>query len=119
MYPEHTMISYEAASEQGADVIECDVTVTKDLILVCSHEPWIEEVSNVDDMTNGPAHEDFSDRENVYNMDDSDPDFNWNDKGDHEGFFAIDFTMEELRTLRRKQVRASYECVQRPSCDVS
>ena len=31
MYPEHTLISYEQAAAQGADVVECDVVLTKDL----------------------------------------------------------------------------------------
>ena len=37
MYPEHTVESYKAAGLQGAGVIECDVTFTKDLELVCRH----------------------------------------------------------------------------------
>ena len=65
--------------------------------LFCSED------TNVNDMRHGPAHADFSGRETTYNMDDDDPDFNWNDKGNHTGFFAIDFTLEELLTLRRKQ----------------
>lgn len=36
-YPEHTKESYEAAARQGAGVIECDVTFTKDRQLVCRH----------------------------------------------------------------------------------
>ena len=35
----------------GADYIECDVQITKDLQLVCSHESWINEVCNVEDHT--------------------------------------------------------------------
>ena len=35
----------------GADYIECDVQITKDLQLVCSHESWINEVCNVEDQT--------------------------------------------------------------------
>ena len=37
-------------------------------------------------------------------MDDDDPNYNWNDKGDITDFFTMDFTMAELQTLRRKQV---------------
>jgi glycerophosphoryl diester phosphodiesterase len=38
-------------------------------------------------------------------MDDDDPNFDWNDKGDiKNNFFTIDFTLEELATLKRKQV---------------
>ncbi|CBN78565.1 glycerophosphoryl diester phosphodiesterase [Ectocarpus siliculosus] len=36
-YPEHTRESYEAATKQGAGIIECDVTFTKDRELVCRH----------------------------------------------------------------------------------
>ncbi len=36
-YPEHTEESYRAAARMGAGVIECDVTFTKDLALVCRH----------------------------------------------------------------------------------
>lgn len=36
-FPEHTQISYEAASLMGAGIVECDVTFTKDLELVCRH----------------------------------------------------------------------------------
>ena len=51
------MIFFRMAIEQGADYIECDVEVTKDLKLVCSHEPWISEVV---DMTQWP--DNFKDR---------------------------------------------------------
>jgi glycerophosphoryl diester phosphodiesterase len=36
-YPEHTREGYVAAAAMGAGVIECDVTFTKDLALVCRH----------------------------------------------------------------------------------
>ncbi|KAL7506530.1 hypothetical protein ACHAXN_003808 [Cyclotella atomus] len=36
-FPEHTLESYKAAAIQGAGVIECDVTFTKDKQLVCRH----------------------------------------------------------------------------------
>lgn len=36
-YPEHTVESYKAAALQGAGIIECDVTFTKDRELVCRH----------------------------------------------------------------------------------
>lgn len=37
LFPEHTQESYLAAARQGAGVIECDVTFTKDGELVCRH----------------------------------------------------------------------------------
>ena len=36
-FPEHTKESYEAAARQGAGILECDVTFTKDRELVCRH----------------------------------------------------------------------------------
>jgi glycerophosphoryl diester phosphodiesterase len=36
-FPEHTRESYEAAARMGAGIVECDVTFTKDLALVCRH----------------------------------------------------------------------------------
>jgi glycerophosphoryl diester phosphodiesterase len=36
-FPEHTRESYEAAGRMGAGIVECDVTFTKDLELVCRH----------------------------------------------------------------------------------
>ena len=78
----------------------------QDLQIICSHESWISEVSNVNISNVGPIHPDFTSRRTTYNMDDDDPDVDWNDKGNVTDFFTIDFTLEELRTLRRKQVGA-------------
>lgn len=36
-FPEHTRQSYEAAARMGAGILECDVTFTSDLELVCRH----------------------------------------------------------------------------------
>ncbi len=36
-FPEHTRESYEAGARMGAGILECDVTFTKDLKLVCRH----------------------------------------------------------------------------------
>jgi glycerophosphoryl diester phosphodiesterase len=36
-FPEHTRESYEAAARQGAGIVECDITFTKDGELVCRH----------------------------------------------------------------------------------
>ena len=49
-------------------------------------------------------HIEFSNRIRSYNFDDDNPNFNWNDKEmieDH--YFTIDFTLKELRTLKRNQ----------------
>ena len=36
-FPEHTKEAYEAGARMGAGILECDVTFTKDLELVCRH----------------------------------------------------------------------------------
>jgi len=37
MFPEHTVQSNIAAAQMGAGILECDVTFTKDLELICRH----------------------------------------------------------------------------------
>jgi len=37
VYPEHTLEAYEAGFRMGAGTLECDVTFTKDSVLVCRH----------------------------------------------------------------------------------
>lgn len=37
VYPEHTVEAYEAGFRMGAGTLECDVTFTRDLVLVCRH----------------------------------------------------------------------------------
>jgi glycerophosphoryl diester phosphodiesterase len=36
-FPEHTVEAYQAGARMGAGIVECDVTFTKDLELVCRH----------------------------------------------------------------------------------
>src|SRR5689334_1988303 len=45
--PEHSIAAYKLAIEQGADYVEPDLTLTKDGVLVCSHDPFLERVTNV------------------------------------------------------------------------
>src|SRR5438445_3680060 len=39
IYPENTLPAFEYAIKAGADVLEMDVAVTKDNVLVISHDP--------------------------------------------------------------------------------
>ena len=43
---EHTLAAYEAALEQGADGLECDVRLTADMHLVCVHDRRVNRTSN-------------------------------------------------------------------------
>lgn len=85
--PEHTLAAYERAIDQGADYIEPDLVVTKDLVLVSRHE---NELSGTTDVA---AREEFEDRRRDKIID-----------GQRiAGWFAEDFTLAELRTLRAKE----------------
>jgi glycerophosphoryl diester phosphodiesterase len=85
--PEHTLASYRLAIEQGADYIEPDLVLTKDGILVARHENEISETTNVADKA------EFADRKTTKTIDGQ----------KMTGWFAEDFTLAELKTLRAKE----------------
>ena len=45
--PEHTAAAYTLAIEQGADYVEQDLGITKDGVLVCTHDTTLERTTNV------------------------------------------------------------------------
>ncbi|EDL49480.1 glycerophosphodiester phosphodiesterase family protein [Erythrobacter sp. SD-21] len=85
--PEHTLVAYERAIDQGADYVEPDLVVTKDLVLVARHE------NELSDTTDVAFHEEFADRRRSKTI----------DGRLVSGWFAEDFTLAELRTLRAKE----------------
>jgi glycerophosphoryl diester phosphodiesterase len=85
--PEHTLAAYERAIDQGADYIEPDLVATKDLVLVSRHE---NELSGTTDVA---TREEFEDRRREKTI----------DGRLVAGWFAEDFTLAELRTLRAKE----------------
>ncbi len=85
--PEHTLAAYERAIDQGADYIEPDLVATKDLVLVARHE---NELSSTTDVA---TREEFEDRRREKTI----------DGRLVAGWFAEDFTLDELRTLRAKE----------------
>ncbi len=82
--PEHTLASYELAARMGADFMEPDVVITRDGVLVCRHEPEIGGTTDV------AEHREFADRRTTKQL---------NGRA-VTGWFADDFTLAELRTLR-------------------
>jgi glycerophosphoryl diester phosphodiesterase len=88
MFPEHTVEGYEKAVEQGADFIECDLTITRDLQLICLHEAWINATTDVS------QHPQFADRIRTYDV----PGF-----GKVTDYFSVDFTLDEIKSLRKVQ----------------
>jgi glycerophosphoryl diester phosphodiesterase len=85
--PDHTLESYALAIKLGADYIEPDLVATKDGHLIARHEP------NITTTTDVASHPEFADREATKVVD-----------GVAEtGFFASDFTLAEIKTLRAVQ----------------
>ena len=88
--PEHTIPGYVKAIAMGADFIEPDVVATKDGHLIVRHEPLLSVTTDV------TAHPEFADRKRMRVL----------DGVEVTDFFACDFTLEEIRTLRARQAFA-------------
>ena len=88
--PEHTLESYRAAIAMGADFIEPDLVSTKDGVLVARHEPML---SGTTDVAERPE---FAARKTTRRV----------DGVDTTDWFAGDFTLAEIKTLRAKQAMA-------------
>ncbi|KPF71902.1 glycerophosphodiester phosphodiesterase [Bosea sp. AAP35] len=88
--PEHTLEAYKLAIEQGADFIEPDLVATKDGVLIARHEPMM---SGTTDVSTRPE---FASRKTTRKV----------DGVDTNDWFAGDFTLAEIKTLRAKQAFA-------------
>jgi glycerophosphoryl diester phosphodiesterase len=85
--PEHTLEAYALAIRQGADYVEPDLVATKDGHLIARHEP------NITNTTDVAGHPEFASRRTTRNV----------DGVDETGWFASDFTLREIKTLRALQ----------------
>ncbi len=85
--PEHTEGAYLKAIEDGADFIEPDLVSTRDGVLVARHEPDIHETTDVS------ARPEFIGRRRTVPF----------DGRTVTGWFACDFTLAELKTLRARE----------------
>lgn len=81
--PEHTLASYQLAIEQEADFVEQDLQMTKDGHLICAHDAELSRTTDVAEL--------FPDRATS-----RDPEGSGAPK---RGWFAIDFTLEEIKRL--------------------
>lgn len=88
--PEHTLEAYRLAIEQGADYVEPDLVLTKDGVLVARHEPVLDGTTDI--AARFPAS-----RRTTKNL----------DGVATTAYFASDFTLAELRTLRAVQSNAA------------
>lgn len=85
--PEHTPMAYRLAIDQGCDFIEPDLVLTQDGVLVVRHE------NEIGGTTDVAAHPGFAARRTTKVID-----------GERlEGWFAEDFTLAELKTLRTRE----------------
>ncbi len=95
--PEHTLMSYWLAIEQGADYVEPDLVSTKDGVLVARHENAIAIVNadgSIREATTDVAERpEFADRKTTKVI----------DGVTLTGWFTEDFTLAELKTLRAKE----------------
>ena len=85
--PEHTLAAYERAIDLGADYVEPDLVATKDLVLVARHE------NEIGGTTDVAERDEFADRRRTKMIDGQSV----------TGWFAEDFTLAELRTLRARE----------------
>ena len=85
--PEHTLMAYRLAIEEGADFIEPDCVVTKDGHLVVRHE------NEIGGTTDVAARAEFAQRKTEKVVDDQ----------KISGWFTEDFTLVELKTLRARE----------------
>lgn len=85
--PEHTLESYLLAIEQGADFIEPDLVATKDGHLIARHEPMLDTTTDVG------SRPEFAARRSTRDL----------DGAQVTAFFASDFTLAEIKTLRAVQ----------------
>jgi len=85
--PAHTLEGYTLAIELGADYIEPDLVATRDGHLIASHEP------NLVATTDVASRPEFAARRRTVIV----------DGAADTGFFASDFTLAEIKRLRRVQ----------------
>ncbi len=84
--PEHTLEGYKYAMQLGADYVEPDLVLTKDGVLIARHEPLLDKTTNVASVF-GPV------RQTTHVLDGQ----------SITGYYASDFTLAEIKTLRAVQ----------------
>jgi glycerophosphoryl diester phosphodiesterase len=88
--PEHTLEGYTLAIQQGADFVEPDLVLTRDGVMIARHEPMLDGTTDV-------AAKFPLSRKTTKNV----------DGVPTTAYFAGDFTLAEIKTLRAVQAGAS------------
>ncbi|KAK1388001.1 Glycerophosphodiester phosphodiesterase [Heracleum sosnowskyi] len=85
--PEETAAAYMRAIEEGTDFIETDILASKDGALICFHDVILDNTTDI------AEHKKFATRKRTYDV-----------QGvNTTGYFTVDFTLDELKSLRVKQ----------------
>ena len=97
-FPEHTLAAYAAAIDMGADYIEPDLVMTRDGVLIARHEnalAIVDEASGalIEATTNVHVLPHFTARRTTRVVDGKRT----------TGWFAEDFTLDEIKTLRARE----------------
>ncbi|XP_057722518.1 glycerophosphodiester phosphodiesterase GDPD6 isoform X1 [Arachis stenosperma] len=85
--PEETRPAYLKAIEDGADFIETDILSSKDGVLICFHDVTLDNTTDI------AKYKKFENRKRTYEV----------EGVNRTGFFTVDFTIEELKSLRVNQ----------------
>lgn len=85
--PEHTIEAYSRAIEQGADFIEPDLVMSRDGVLIARHDRYLSTTTDVS------VRPEFANRKRAQET----------FSGPREDWWAEDFTLDEIRTLRARQ----------------
>lgn len=94
--PEHTLAGYASAIDNGADFIEPDLVASKDGVLIARHEPYLGGDNAAyagADSTDVASRPEFAGRKRSVVL----------DGVPLRGWFAADFTLAELKTLRANE----------------
>ncbi|MEO1038780.1 MAG: glycerophosphodiester phosphodiesterase family protein [Pseudomonadota bacterium] len=86
IHPEHTVSAYRRGFEDGADILEPDLMVSRDGVLIVRHDPYLSTSTNIAD------HHEFADRVA--------------ERNGRLDWWVSDFTAEELGSLSARQVFA-------------
>ena len=95
------MHNHRKGIEQGSDYIECDAQVTKDLQLICNHDPWISEIVGEETLQQNTE---YLKRKKFQSVVYEDP--YGNDTYltmNITDWFVLDFTADELKNMTRVQ----------------
>ena len=88
-FPEHSAPGYADAFYNGADYVELDLQMTSDGHLITNHDPCLKETTDIEDYSDL-----YKDRKKTRMVQPGNKFF-------ENDYFIDDFSLEEIKTLRR------------------